>query len=175
MKKYIFLFSVSFLFCISSQAQVKYGHVNFGNILQLMPQIDNAADELKTYNDSLYSAYDVKMKAFEEKYAALQAKIAEGKMAPVEIQEKREALQQDQQALILEQSQIEALIQKKRSELMAPIVKKVNDAIHKVGKEGNYKMVFDTSLGAILFAADAQNLNDKVKKLLGIKSTESQE
>ncbi len=168
MKKTTIIAAIVLMFAGLTQAQQKYGYVNFGNILQLMPQIEKAESTLSSYSDSLFNAFDVQKKEFEKNFADFQNKVAQGLIAPVERSEEQAALQQKQQELIQVRTGIQQKIQQKRTALMTPIINQVQEAINAVGEEGGYTMIFDTSLGAILHADSAQDLNNKVKAKLHI-------
>jgi outer membrane protein len=61
-------------------------------------------------------------------------------------------------------------ISKKKEEIYAPILKKAEDAIVVLAKEKGYAYVFDTSLGATIYAQESDDMMDIVKKKLGITS-----
>jgi outer membrane protein len=60
-------------------------------------------------------------------------------------------------------------MQKKKEELYSPIIKKAEDAINQIAKEKSYSYIFDTSVGAVLFAQDSDDILPIVKTKLGLK------
>ena len=54
--------------------------------------------------------------------------------------------------------------------LLAPVFKKANDAIQKIGKEQGFIYIFDTSTGAVPFISTEQSVDvmPMAKKELGI-------
>ena len=56
----------------------------------------------------------------------------------------------------------------KRQELLAPILRRVDDAIREVGKENGFQFIFDESIGAILFDGNAEDVMPLVKAKLGL-------
>ena len=58
----------------------------------------------------------------------------------------------------------------KREGLLSPILKRVDDAIKAVAKEKGYKMIFDSSTGAIVYA-DGDDISAFVKAKLGMAAT----
>ena len=64
-------------------------------------------------------------------------------------------------------------LQKKYSDLMAPIEKKAIDAINEVSKAGGYAVVFDMSAGPIIYFDEASviDLGPEVKTKLGVSAT----
>lgn len=50
----------------------------------------------------------------------------------------------------------------KNTELVQPIVEKINLVLQKLGDEEGYEIVFDASLGGIVYASDTIDLTDRV-------------
>ena len=67
------------------------------------------------------------------------------------------------------QESAQTSMQKKKEELYAPIIKKAEDAISAIAKEKSYSYIFDTSVGAFLYAQDSDNVMSLVKTKLGLK------
>ena len=59
--------------------------------------------------------------------------------------------------------------QNKRQELYTPILKRAEDAVKAVAKENNYAYIFDTSIGAVIYAQESDDITLLVKKKLGLK------
>ena len=147
----------------------KFGHINTGNLLMQMPETKAADSLLKIYQDSLVAIGQVKGKAFQEEISAFAKEYQEGNLTPVVAQKKQTELQQKKDALEALQGEVIDLVGNKREALLAPILDKVQEAINSVGKEGNYTMIFDTSIfNTILFAQESDDLEGIVKKKLGI-------
>ena len=56
-----------------------------------------------------------------------------------------------------------------RRQLLQPLVNKLDEAVRVVGKEGGYQVIFDTSNGSALFAAESDDVTALVKAKLGLK------
>ena len=67
------------------------------------------------------------------------------------------------------QESAQTSMQKKKEELYAPIIKKAEDAISAIAKEKSYSYIFDTSVGAFLYAQESDNVMSLVKSKLGLK------
>lgn len=163
------LIAIAFMFFVLSgvtQAQQKYGHVNFGNLLELMPEITAANVELEALQETLIDDFEQRRSAFEAKFAKFQSEYAQGLMSRAKQEEAEAELRIEQQELMQAQNNISEKIQQKRTELMAPIVMKVQNAINEVGEDEGFSMIFDVSLGAILHAQDSQDLDAKVRAKL---------
>src|SRR5690554_2555463 len=95
------------------QAQDKYGYVNFGNIVNMMPEMESANTSLKATQDRLVTEFQDKQSAFEAKYAQLQHDVSEGTVSRTKQEEREAALRQEQQELMNAQSIISEEIQQK--------------------------------------------------------------
>lgn len=57
-------------------------------------------------------------------------------------------------------------IEEKNAELMAPLIKKINEAVELIAKNESYTMIFDISQGQLVFAQEGLNITDEVVKEL---------
>jgi outer membrane protein len=64
--------------------------------------------------------------------------------------------------------QLSTKMEERRQKKLAPILEKVDKAIKQVAEENNYKMVFDTSGGSMLYAQDSKDIGDQVKNKLNL-------
>lgn len=148
----------------SIQAQNKTAHINFQELVILMPEIKVMNDELakldKTQQDDLKAA-DLALKAKLAKYkseAASQTE-AENKKRQLEVQN-------DEQRLYSTSQVAQKTMGEKRNEKLAPIVEKAQKAINDVAKEKGIAYVFDSST---LLTATGTDLMADVKAKLGIQ------
>ena len=86
----------------------------------------------------------------------------------VQMQQKEEVLVAKQDEIKKYEAEIQQKVGLKREELYKPILDKVKAEIEKLGKEGGYTMIFDSSAGMILHAADSENLMTLLKSKLGV-------
>lgn len=157
---------------VGAQAQ-KYGHLNFGNLLALMPETAAAEAEMQAFRDQLNAEADTLAKAFQEKYLAAIEEVQSGTLSPLQQQQKQEELQKEQEKLAKYEQESSQKMQARRSELLEPIVTKAETAIQEVARENGYVMIFDTSvMNAVLFAQDADDVMPLVKAKLGIEDSE---
>ena len=75
-------------------------------------------------------------------------------------------INKEQQALASMEQEAVAKIAKKREELLAPILKRADEMIQKLGKEEGYTMIFDSSIGALLYAVEAEDLTARIKQMM---------
>lgn len=170
MKKLLFLFLLgSMVFTATAQNQ-KYGHLNFGNLLTLMPETKAADEAMKKFQQDMVAKGDTMAKKFQEKYIAAAKDVQEGKLSPLQQQQLEESLKKEQETLAAYQQEMNQKVQAKREELLKPIIDKAEKTIAEIAKTNGYVMVFDTSVfNAILFAQDSDDLMPLMKAKLGIK------
>lgn len=159
----VFLFQQAF-----SQTAPKYGHMNLGNLLEVMPDTKKANDDLKVFADKLAAKDDSLAKAFETAYKALESEYNSGVLTPVQLQTRQAELQKQQEFIQKFEQEAQQMVAAKREEMLKPILTRIEDAIKAVAKEAGYLMIFDTSSGSMLFAAEADDVSALVKKKLGM-------
>lgn len=153
---------------LSAQTPPKYGHMNLGNLLESMPETKAANDKLKVFADSL-QAIDKKMTdTFQEAYKKLEEEYNAGLLTPVQAQTRQAELQKQQEEIQKFEQQAQQVVAARREDLLKPILDKVEAAVKAVATENSYLMIFDTSSGAFLFAAEADDVSVLVKKKLGM-------
>lgn len=150
----------------TAQTTAKFGHVNFGNLLEGLLETKQASISLESYAAAYVAKGDSLGKSLELAAAVFQEQYQSGALTPVVAQERYATLEKQQKELELFEQQSQEAIAKKRQELLEPIVNKVKNAIRDVAKEGGYTMVFDTSTGATLYALETEDLAPLVLKKL---------
>lgn len=153
---------------LSAQTAPKYGHMNLGNLLEEMPDTKKANDDLKMFTDKLTAKDDSLQKAFQAAYETLEKEYKAQILTPIVVQQRQAELQKQQEFIQKFEQDAQQIVAAKREELLKPILTKINDAVKAVAKESGYAMVFDTSSGVMLFAAESDDVTALVKKKLGI-------
>lgn len=152
---------------VQAQSKLKIGHINSSELLQMMPGKDSAQQVLMGYANALEQQLSMMTKEFESKYQDYLEN--ETKMTQI-IKNSRQKELTDLQNRILEfQEQAQEDLQKKEAELIAPLLKKAQDAIQAVAKEKGYTYILDTSSGSVLYFEDTDDIMLPVKKKLGIE------
>ncbi|MFM8318225.1 MAG: OmpH family outer membrane protein, partial [Bacteroidota bacterium] len=59
-------------------------------------------------------------------------------------------------------------IAKRKEDLLGPVIKKAEEVIKAIAKEGNYDYIFDTSTESFRHTKEADNLMDQAKKKLNL-------
>ncbi len=169
MKKVLLILAIA-VTSFASNAQQKIGHINSVELLDLMPEMKKATAELQTLAKTYQDQLTTMQKDLETKAKALQAgeKTMTEAMKEVKYQE-LQSIQTNMQSI---NDKGEEKLAQKKEELYKPILDKANKAIQAVAKEKNYTYVLDVSAGgAVVFAADSDNLMSAVKAKLGIAAT----
>jgi outer membrane protein len=148
----------------SIQAQNKTAHINFQELVSLMPETKTMTDDLtkldKTQQDDLKTA-EATLKAKLTKYQAEAVS-----QTPEENKKRQLEVQQDEQRLYSSAQAAQASLGEKRNEKLTPIVEKAQKAVNDVAKEKGIAYVFDSST---LLTATGTDLMAAVKKKLGIQ------
>ena len=150
---------------------LKFGHINAQEIITVMPEFTQAQTELQTLEKQLSDELQRSSEEFSKKYQEFQQAMAKDSL-PANIAERRQNELQDMSQKI-DQFRQKAMqdMEKAQSDKMAPIYKKLDDAIKAVGAAEGVIYIFDLARTAIPYINEAQsiNLTSKVKAQLGIK------
>ncbi len=147
----------------------KFGHLNYGNLLDQMPEVQTARKELDSLKIKMVADGEAMAKAFEDRYNQVEQEYSQGLLTPIEVQNAQSELQKREQDLQNYEQQIQNTLASRRIELLRPIVERVEVAIQEVAKEHGYTFVFDSSLpNVMLFAEDQDDIAELVKKKLGM-------
>ncbi len=164
-----FLVLISFLLVtVGSLSAQRYAHLNFANVLSEIPATKAAEKKLEEFNQQL-------VKKGEEMAATLQQQATELEgqqqtLAPVEFESRRKALIAKRDELVKYEQKSEFDLEKKRQELLGPLIQSVKNAVRVVAEREGYQLVFDTSIfNAVLFAQESVDLVDEVMAELGVE------
>lgn len=163
MKKISTIIIVMLVFVASSYAQKanKFGYLNSGELISLMPEtikadsaVDKYAYELDALGQQMYAEY-------QKKTSDAQAKAKTMTEEQLEIVGKELA---DLEKRITDfQQSAQDKIAAKKDKLYAPILQKANDGIKAVAKANAYTYIFDSAAGSILFAEESDDVLPLVK------------
>ena len=150
---------------------LKFGHINAQEIVSAMPEFAKAQSDIEALDKQLTSELQRTQEEFNKKYQEFQQAIAKDSL-PGNIAERRQKELQDMMQR-QEQFQQEAQqqMQKAQADAMAPIYKKLDDAIKAVGAAEGVIYIFDPARTPVAYVNESQsiNLTPKVKTQLGIK------
>lgn len=148
-----------------SQAQTKIGYIDAETVLYLMPDVAKIDSLMRIYQTdsigkeytSLVQTYQYKDSVFRDSAHPLPAAVKE---------QYQKDLFQLTQTLQGWQEIAQQAYQNKQNQLLAPVMRKINEAINAVAKEKGYTHVL--SREALLVAPDADNLLQAVAKKLNV-------
>lgn len=149
-----------------ANAQSKVAHISAQELVEQLPDFKSAMSQL----EKLEKTYDTEIK---DMVAAAQATMkrydAEATTKTDEENAKRMTeLQQTQRSIQEYQQNAMRELEKKRIELVRPIMEKAHQTIQKVARDKGYQYVLDATTGSGLLMADGYDLMPDVKKALGI-------
>ena len=166
MKKIILIAVMAVMSVAASAQNLKFGYVNFNEIVMLMPEMDAARatmeENQKTNEEilmSMYQEYQTKMQDYQAKASTWTSAIRESKEK--ELMDIESRLQQTQQSLQQE-------IQQLQQSLQAPIVEKANNAIAEIAKAKGIAAVYEKSSFLYVDPAQFVDLTPEVRVALNI-------
>jgi outer membrane protein len=150
-----------------AQKNVKLGHINSNDLMQIMPGRDSAQAVLQTEVTELENTLKSMQAEAEKRYNDYVANQA-GWTELIRQTKQREI--QDMAARIEEfQKNAQEQLQAREAELLKPIIDRAKKAIEDVAKEGGYTYIFDAGTAALLFDEGGDDIMPLVKKKLGLK------
>ncbi len=165
--KVIVLCSLFFAGSLSAQT-LKFGHIDFQQLLSVMPERDLAKVALEKVQADLESKLQMMQKEYSEKgkeYVALaQAKDANEAL----VKAKQDEVQSIQERIQTFQQTAQESLQKEESKQFQPVVEKARKAITDVAKEQGLLYVFEVN-GVLYHSEQSIDLAPFVKTKLGIK------
>jgi outer membrane protein len=166
MKKIILIAVMAVMSVAASAQNLKFGYVNFNEIVMLMPEMDAARatmeENQKTNEEilmSMYQEYQTKMQDYQAKAATWTSAIRESKEK--ELMDIESRLQQTQQSLQQEMQQLQ-------SSLQAPIYEKAQTTVQEIAKSQGLAFVFEESSLLYIDPAQGVNLTAEARKALNI-------
>lgn len=150
-----------------AQKNVKLGHINSNDLMQIMPGRDSAQAVLQAEVTELENTLKSMQAEAEKRYNDYVANQA-GWTELIRQTKQREI--QDMAARIEEfQKNAQEQLQNREAELLKPIIDRAKKAIEDVAKEGGYTYIFDAGTAALLFDEGGDDIMPLVKKKLGLK------
>lgn len=148
--------------------QPKFGYINLQEIVTLMPERTQAQEQIKKLNDDYANMLETMQVELNNKYQDYQKNAATYTEA---IRQTKERELQDLDKRINELYQTaQQELDSTSNNLLAPIIKKAEDAVKKVGRDNGYFIIFDESTRPMAYydANTLTNVLSLVKKELGI-------
>ncbi|MCP4438476.1 MAG: OmpH family outer membrane protein [Aureispira sp.] len=154
-------------------AQTKIGYADTETILNRLPDLKNVNQSLQTYQKNLEEKLQVKNSYAQQKLQEYTELKQAGQLPADKEKLAQEDLQRLDQEIQAYAKEAQQKMTTKRSELMQPILKKVQDNIDKLGKKYNLTCIFNTvnnaGVSTLLHAPDKNDLTPLLLKELGIE------
>jgi len=148
--------------------QVSVAYVNTTELLDQMPEKEQATQQLLTLSENYEKELELMQNDYNKKYSdyiTYQTSLSEN-IKLRRMQELTELESRINQFMELAQKDIE----NQEKGLLDPLKQKINNAIHAVGIEQRYTVIYDLANPGIAFVSpDAVNANPYVKSKLGIR------
>jgi outer membrane protein len=168
MKKGLII-AVAMLFAALQVSAQKIGYINTEKILSVIPEYRNAQAQLenlgKQYSEKIESEYS-KIETMYQTYQQQKGSLS----AQARAQRENEIISREQTVKELQKTYFgqDGLMQKKSEELLNPLKERVDAAIKKIAENGNFMIIFDTSLmQGVAYAKESDDLSGLVIKALG--------
>ncbi len=144
---------------------MKIGYANMGVIVSQMPETKSIPIQLEQYTNELAAPLRKKGEYINAKYRTYK-KARDSNMHPDELRPLETELQMLQHTLEAEQNRAEAKLVKKEKELQKPLSDKIQAAIKKIAKTGNYTYILNTGLRTSPFLIKGPNETNVTLQIL---------
>jgi outer membrane protein len=161
------------IFCIAlfaggaSAQTIKFGHIDFQQLVQLMPENDAAQKAMKKVETEMDGQLNTMQKEYTDKLKAYQDQLKT--FSDAIKQAKEEELQSIAQRIQNFQQQAQQNLQAEQQKQFQPVIEKARKAIADVGKEQGMLYVFEVNSGLLYHSDQSIDILSLVKAKLGIK------
>ena len=166
MKKTLLIAAAAAFFSLAATAQTKFAHVNFGELVQLMPEADSAMVQLEAANKEAQDTYARMVAEFQSKYEQFNEKQAT--WTPAVRESKQRELGEIQNRIDEFSQAIQQDMNQLQNTLMAPIYQKAQEVVRNLAQAKGVIYVYDSS--SLLYIDETQsiNLTQEARKALNI-------
>jgi outer membrane protein len=160
------LFLTIFLASASLLSAQKVGHIDYGSILSAMPETKKADSDIAALKTQLSKKAEGMQNKMQAKQKEAMTLAEQGKLTPEMEKTYTAQLEKMQKDLEKFAGDADETIQKKRDELLKPILDKVETAVKDVAKEKGIAYVLDTS--TLLYFDPTNDITPDVKVKLAL-------
>ena len=166
MKKFLFVIAALVASVAMADAQnLKFGYVNYNEIIMLMPETDSARTNLSVAQKDADEIYQGMVEEYNIKLEQYQQKV--GSWTPAVRESKERELAEMQQRINDYTSSIQMELNQMQQNLMAPIVQKAVEAVGRISKAQVLALVFDTTTLLYFDPAQGTDITKELKAELG--------
>jgi outer membrane protein len=169
MKKRILLLSILLIAICSlgfAQSKAKFGHIDYGAVIRLMPGVDTAQTVLESFTKEFQMEGEVMANEFTKLQKEYERLASLPTTSPAVLKIKQDDLTKKYERIETFSAYMQEQIQKKQMELLKPFQDRLIEAIATVAKAENFTYIFDSS--TLLSSQNGEDIGPKVKKVLGI-------
>lgn len=170
----ICLVLVMFGIAVPSIAQMKIGYVSMEVALLYMPETKTMNQQLDTYQQKLANDLQAKQSYLQAKFEEYNKSKESGSASPVALEAKEKELMQMQNEIQKLANDSDQKLQMKRTELMTPIVEKLQKNLNDMRKEKGYDYILNTVDGSgvsiVLSGPEEHDLTQPLLSRMGIKT-----
>ena len=149
------------------EAQEKIGYIDFGQLIQQMPETKVLQQQIDAYSKQFLDQLAIMNSDYQSKVQAYTAK--RSTMTDAERSAKESELTAEQKRMQDYSNSSQQLVEAKTSELAKPLLEKVRAAVAQAAKEKGDNYVINTALVDIIVSPPENDLMAAVKAKLGIK------
>lgn len=150
-----------------SQAQSKIAHIDSNELIEAMPEFQDARSQMNKLQNNYKSQIEDMHKELQEKSERYESEA--DSQTDAENERRMVDFQESQQRIMEFQQKAQRQLEEKQEELLRPLLDKAQKAIEKVAKNKGYDYVLDSTEGGNVIVADGHNLLSDVKTEMGIK------
>lgn len=155
-----------FLLCITyGLSAQKIGHVNSVQLIDSLEEAREASKALLQYEASLAKTGDEMMQKYQEKVKNYQTEMKAGNLTLKQQNQLESDIELEQNAITNYRESMRTSLEKKRQELVQPILNKINKTLKEIGDAENYLFIFDSSNG-LLFFRESEDISSKLYERL---------
>jgi outer membrane protein len=166
----VITFSLLLFVGASASAQtLKFGHIDFQGLLQLMPEREEAQKAMTKLQTELESQLAVMQKEYQTKGQEYVALVKQGNVTDAVRQAKEADIQSIQDRISTYQQTATEQLQKEEKVRFQPVVEKARKAIGEVAKEQGMLYVFEVNSVLYFNTAQSVDMLPLVKTKLGLK------
>lgn len=163
----LFLIAFVMLGAVSlSHAQSKIAHISTQELIESMPDYQNAKSQISKLQNSYSSQIEDMYKELQEKSKKYESEAPD--QTDEENQRRMQDLQESNERVRSFQQNAQQELGEKQEELMKPLLDKAKSAIETVANQKGYDYVLDSTEGGGVLVAEGYDLLPDVKKNLGI-------
>lgn len=166
MKRIIIMAAIALVSVAANAQNLKFAHVNFNELVTLMPEMDAAREASEAAAKEAEEVYQAMVEEFQTKLQQYEQKQAT--WTPAVKESKERELTEIQNRIQEYQSAIQQELQQQQQQLMAPIYQKATETVNTLAKKHGVIYVFDIQSMLYVDAAQSMDLTAEARTALNI-------